>query len=150
MASVQFSIRGKPMAKARPRACRIGKGVRVYDPQQKEKIEAAVIIQEHALEKPFEGAVAVNIDAYFAIPKSVSKKKREAMIEDEIMPTKKPDIDNIFKFYSDAMSGIIFDDDKQIVEAYVVKMYSETPSVWIEVRELEDFEEKEQKDVHEN
>ena len=33
-----------------------------------------------------------------------------------------PDVDNLAKFYLDGMTGIVFDDDAQVVELTVVKL----------------------------
>jgi hypothetical protein len=51
------------------------------------------------------------------------------------MPCKKPDIDNIAKTYLDAMNGVIFVDDTQVVELHVKKVYAEKPGVDVMVME---------------
>ena len=64
-----------------------------------------------------------------SIPTSKSKKfKQEAILGGE-RPAKKPDTDNIFKCITDALSGIAYKDDKQIVAATVNKWYAEVPRV---------------------
>ena len=40
-------------------------------------------------------------------------------------PTKKPDADNIGKVVLDALNGIAYEDDKQVIELRVSKQYSE-------------------------
>ena len=44
--------------------------------------------------------------AYFAIPKSASKVKRQRMMCGEIHPAKKPDIDSVCKVVADALNGV--------------------------------------------
>lgn len=46
-----------------------------------------------------------------------------------IRPTKKPDCDNIAKIICDALNGIAYYDDSQIVKIEVDKVYNETPGV---------------------
>ena len=78
----------------------------------------------------------MSVKAYFAIPKSVSKKKHKLMIEEKIRPTKKPDCDNVLKIICDALNTIAYDDDKQIVEMEISKFYSENPRVEVEIEEI--------------
>lgn len=64
----------------------------------------------------------------------MSKKKRAAMLAGEILPTKKPDYDNIEKIISDALNGVAFYDDAQIVSSGLIKVYGEIPRVEVEIR----------------
>ena len=78
----------------------------------------------------------VHIIAYYEIPKSISKKKKQEMLEDKIRPTIKPDTDNIAKSILDSLNGIAYKDDKQIVSLKVDKYYAEIPSVFVEIKEV--------------
>ena len=72
----------------------------------------------------------VYITAFFPIPKSTSKKNRTLMLEDKLLPTKKPDSDNIAKVICDALNGVAYGDDTQIVKLVVNKRYTaEEPKV---------------------
>lgn len=73
--------------------------------------------------------LAVTITAYMSVPTSKSKKFKQAAILGRERPAKKPDTDNIFKCITDALSGIAYKDDKQIVAATVNKWYAEVPRV---------------------
>ena len=55
------------------------------------------------------------------------------MIDRLIRPTRKPDFDNIGKVICDALNGIAYRDDAQIVDALVRKFYSDTPRVIVEI-----------------
>lgn len=88
--------------------------------------------------KHLTGAIKSEIKVYMGIPKSVSKKKREEMIEGKIRPTKKPDIDNICKIILDSLNGIAYDDDKQIVECNIEKWYGEDPRVELNLEEIKE------------
>lgn len=137
MANIIFEIRGEPVAKARHKASRRGKFITMYDPQEKVKQDTAWIAQQIAKDKLpdgiLAGALSLEIQAYFSIPKSTSKKKRDAMLHGEIKHTKKPDADNIAKFYQDAFNGILWYDDSQIWALTVYKGYSNIPRTEIEI-----------------
>lgn len=55
--------------------------------------------------------------------------RRKACIAGHIRPGKKPDIDNVMKGVADALSKVIWKDDAQVVEAHLVKTYSENPGI---------------------
>lgn len=82
--------------------------------------------------------VTVAVDAYFKIPKSYTKGKRLACEHNINRPDKKPDIDNVLKVVLDALNGVAYEDDKQVVEVRCRKWYSNsTGFLKISVRELE-------------
>lgn len=66
----------------------------------------------------------VYIKAFFDVPKSYSKKKREQCLSGLIRPGK-PDIDNIAKAVLDGMNGIVYSDDKCVYEVHSTKEYSQ-------------------------
>jgi Holliday junction resolvase RusA-like endonuclease len=83
-----------------------------------------------------QGELTIDIDAYFEIPKSASKKNKQLMNNGGIRPTKKPDLDNIMKIVCDALNKVAYADDSQIVSAIVKKFYDEMPRVEIDIREV--------------
>lgn len=84
--------------------------------------------------------VWMKITCYFPIPKSRSKRWREAAAEEFMPCLTKPDCDNLWKIVADALSTIAYPDDKQVWCATVTKFYSPTPR---SVVELSWFERKE-------
>lgn len=69
-------------------------------------------------------ALKMLITVYCAIPKSFNKtKQREAAIG-AIRPAVKPDCDNIAKNICDALNGVVYPDDRQIVSLVVRKQYT--------------------------
>ena len=76
-----------------------------------------------------EGPCVLRIDAYFEVPKSKSKRFREAALLDQERPTKKPDADNIVKAIQDALNGLVYKDDAYIVHLACQKFYSDNPRV---------------------
>lgn len=81
-------------------------------------------------------ALEVRIAAYYDIPKSTSKSKRQQMLSGILLPTKKPDIDNIAKCILDALNGVAFHDDTQVVKLCMEKFYAEKPRVEVEIQEI--------------
>ena len=59
------------------------------------------------------------------------------MLNGELLPAKKPDIDNIAKTVLDALNSVAYRDDTQVVELQLRKQYSEKPRVEIYMEELE-------------
>ena len=84
-----------------------------------------------------EGAIGADIAIFYDIPKSTSKKKKELMLNYKIYPTKKPDIDNILKIIFDALNGIAYKDDSQIISVNCEKTYDENARVVVDLHEVE-------------
>ena len=115
----KFFVDGEPQGKLRHR---FSKG-RAYTPRKTKQYE------EH-IARYYEGgclagAVFVHIIAFMPIPKSYTKAQKNAIRCKFLLPTKKPDADNIGKVVMDALNGIAYEDDKQVVDLHVVKEYSE-------------------------
>ena len=118
---IEFTVMGTPKGKARPRFVRCGKGVRTYTPKATETYQNDVLASymESCKGKKLNGPIWANITAYFAIPKSIPKSKRDGLS----WYGKKPDVDNIAKAVLDALNGVAYDDDKQIVSLIIDKRY---------------------------
>ncbi len=132
MDSVTFEIPGPIKGKGRPRATKTGI---IYTPKETVQYENLVkmCFRDSANTKFFESPLEASITAYYEIPKSTTKKNREAMILGKILPTKKPDIDNIAKIILDSLNGIAYKDDAQIVRCVVTKLYSKCGMPRVEV-----------------
>lgn len=131
---IKLTIPGQPCAKQRPRVV----NGHAYTPEKTVNYETLVkelyIMQNHR--QQLAGALQMTVKAYFEIPKSQSQKNRWLMRTGEIRPTKKPDWDNIGKIISDALNGLAYHDDSQIVDAVVEKYYSIEPRVEIQIEEI--------------
>lgn len=129
----EFTVVGEPKGKGRPRFARMGNYVRTYTPQDTVNYENLVKLdyQNWCGNTFFEKdtPIKMTVTAYYAIPKSASKKKREQMLLGLIRPTKKPDVDNLIKALCDGLNGVAYHDDTQIVDLYAYRYYSETPRV---------------------
>lgn len=135
---IEFTVPGEPVAQGRPRFSTRGSFVKAYDPAKSKdykayvKLVAMAAMNERSL-KPLDGAIAVSIKAFVSVPKSKSKKFRQNALKWLERPTKKPDCDNIAKILLDAMTGIVYEDDKQIIRLVVEKFYDEVPRVEVTV-----------------
>lgn len=86
---------------------------------------------------PDDAMLDMRIMAYYAIPKSATKKKKASMLANEIRPTKKPDMDNVVKAVADALNQVAYRDDTQIVDCQCRKFYSDTPRVEVIIKPVE-------------
>jgi Holliday junction resolvase RusA-like endonuclease len=84
----------------------------------------------------FEKPLRVEIEVYKQMPKSFSKIKKQRALAGEIRPLVKPDCDNISKNILDALNGVVYPDDKQIVELTIKKFYSEDEFVNIRIEDI--------------
>lgn len=137
----KFTVQGEPKGKGRPRFSRAGGRSTAYTPAATAEYENRVRFEYHKQcgNVRFDDAAMLDLRvlAYFKIPKSASKKKRRQMIEHNIRPTKKPDMDNVIKIVADALNNIAYRDDSQIVDTMVRKFYSENPRVEIIIQEVQ-------------
>lgn len=134
MTPVVIRVAGVPVGKGRPRFVRATG--RAYTPQKTRSYEDVIryTAQVEMGDRPLlEGALDVLVVASFPIPASMSKGKRLAALSGALHPTVKPDADNLLKVL-DALNGIVFADDKQVVRADVRKVYSATPELTIRVQ----------------
>lgn len=79
--------------------------------------------------------VNIEIIAYFKIPTNTKKADKEKMLNGEISPTKKPDIDNIAKVVLDSINKYVIHDDNQVTKITVEKKYSEESKLYIKIEE---------------
>lgn len=124
-----------PVAQARPRATRFGRGIRLYDLEQvhvyKAQLAESARFMYHG--EPLTGPLVVTIKFYRAIQQSETKKRHRLKAQGTIRPTKKPDLDNYIKSTLDGLNGVLWVDDNEIVELHTGKYYSDHPRIEIEV-----------------
>lgn len=126
----EFTIQGKPKGKDRPR---FYKG-HAYTPPETKKYEGLVRWAYHAANGyKYGGGVAIVIDAYFKPPARTTKAMLQKMLDCELRPKRKPDLDNVAKIIMDALNGIAYDDDSQVVELTVRKWFGLTDKVTVKI-----------------
>ena len=125
MQSATFTVPGRPKGKGRPRASAVNGHARMRTPAETIQYENWVRVcyqREHGALR-FAPPVVLEIDAYFEIPKSYTKKKRALCAQGLVRPTCKPDIDNVVKAVADALNGVVYKDDSGVVELRCAKRW---------------------------
>lgn len=138
---IRIEVPGPAVAQGRPRATAVFGHVRLYDPPKSHAYKELVkgfAMQAMGQRPPTKRAVSCRLMIYRQIPASDSRHKRDMKASGFIRPTVKPDVDNVFKAVTDACTGIVWHDDNQIVEAHIVKQYSDRPRAVLEVEEFEE------------
>ena len=137
---IDFMVEGEPKGKERPRFANNGQRLSVYTPDKtttyENQIKIAYYEQCGNVKFPEDSQLELFVKAYYKIPKSASKKKKAAMLSEQIRPTKKPDGDNILKVVADALNGVCYKDDKNLVSMSVEKFYSDMPRIEVVVQEV--------------
>ncbi|GHV35050.1 hypothetical protein FACS1894187_06910 [Synergistales bacterium] len=144
---LRLIIPGEAVPQLRPRFARHGNYVQTYDPAKCRdyksyvRMLAAVEVKrgQTLVTYPIEGPVEVRIAVYRHTPKSWSKAKIAAANAGHIRPTTKPDIDNIAKGLKDALKGLIWVDDSQVVRLEAEKWYGDEPRAVVEIEEVTYF-----------
>lgn len=134
---ISITVPGEPVAKGRPRFTRTG---HVYTPKKTAIYETAVRMSVMAAMKGHKivtGAVRLTVTAFFPIPASYPLSKKAKAKAGILRHTKRPDLSNVVKAVEDALNGIGYADDAQIVSLIAKKAYSEIPRTEIIV-EAED------------
>ena len=150
--SYKFTVKGNPVGKGRPRVTRHG----TYTPARTKNYQQLVNVfykGKHFGDK----ALKVKIRLFYKTSKTtklrkseIAKKLKEIGISADglkneiwqracefnaIKCTIKPDCDNVGKAILDALNGIAYDDDSQIVSLNIDKFRSVDPRAEIEISE---------------
>ena len=134
-------IEHRPTPKQRPAW---SKG-RAYTPKKTRDYEALLANVAQATmymnkKKRFDSETPLRVTAtcIFEPPKSWSKKKRQDALDGVTYPilSNTGDVDNLLKSCLDSFNGIVFDDDKTIVEIVSKKKYGEKNQIVVLVEEV--------------
>lgn len=139
---VQFFVPGKPTGKQRPKFNKKTKNT--YTPKETRDYETLVKTcykQKYGNKEPIPAKTPVEVEiyAYFKIPKSMPKKQVKLIENNELFPTVKPDADNISKIILDALNGLAYYDDNQVVTLRIDKCYAKDESqvgVYVKIDEI--------------
>jgi Holliday junction resolvase RusA-like endonuclease len=131
LAVLDIRIFGLPVPQGRPRARAFqhqgATRVSVYDPATsrdwKRTVLAQVLPQKPAA--PVEGPLVMALTFFLPRPKTLPRR--------EHFHVKRPDCSNLLKAVEDALNGIVYRDDSQIVKLDIVKEYSPAPGVQIRI-----------------
>lgn len=124
---LSITIHGKPIPLKRHRHTKSGM---TYNSQRKEIDDYALVCKSLTYGKsflPFDDPIKITVTFFMPIPKSSKS------IESGDCHFKKPDLDNLFKFFSDSLNGVLWSDDSIICEIDASKVYSDNPRTEIQV-----------------
>lgn len=141
MESISFTIPGPPQGKARARTVR-----NKYTGKPMSYTPDSTVLYENWIRTCYmqvdggiferNEALLISVHAYFEPPKSASKTKRADMLSGKLRPLKKPDGDNILKAVCDALNGLAYRDDIQLVEKHIYKEYAENARLVINIKKI--------------
>lgn len=142
---VRFTVPGppKPLQRNRHRIARKKDGTQFianYLPAESRSEQGAVRMfasQAMAGKPPLEGPLELRMTAFMPVPASWSGVKQRKAMDGVILPSGRPDVDNLVKLVLDGVSKIVMRDDAQIVSMHVWKAFSDMPRVVVEVRRIE-------------
>lgn len=124
---IKIIIPGKVFPKERPRAIIYQGKIRMYTPPKTIRYENFLRkkLQEYSNSFCTLKTVAVKLKIYIYIAQAKTNNQKECIV--------KPDIDNFLKMVLDAMNGISYQDDKQVVEVMCYKRYDKEERLEIEI-----------------
>lgn len=141
MTEVKMALPFEPVPKGRPRFHVMRGRVATFTPYKTKVFENNVADYYKSASKGVSYAkgvpIIVSIEFGMAVPQSTSKKRAGLMLSDNIKHTVKPDVDNLVKAVFDALNGVAWYDDAQIVALNVSKKYVESPHIYITIQDFD-------------
>lgn len=134
-----IEIHGNPCPQKQTRFVRRGSYVSTFDPSSKEKANIQWQLKAYAPREPLAGAVKVDLTFYLPVPKSTSGVRKRQMLNHVILPTKRPDVDNLAYLITNAMKSIIYCDDSQVVDLCMHKRYGAEPKTVVKIIPIEEI-----------
>lgn len=139
MRAISFVVPGAVVGKGRPKFARVGAHVRTYTPAGTTSYEnlikhaaAAAMVRRTLLSCPCKLAIVAHVD----VPTSWPAWKRDAALEGLVMPTVKPDFDNLIKIVADALNKVVWTDDTVVVREEYGKDYAPNPGLLVSITPL--------------
>ena len=137
---IKFEVLGDPKSQLRLKFRRMGSRIHTYVPEVTKMAEQNFTLQSLA-HRPKElicGPVYVGLKIIRSIPKSMSKKNKLLALDEVLRPITKPDLSNYIKLIEDAITGIFYRDDAQIVGYLDIgKYYGLTPKIEVVIEYVE-------------
>jgi len=139
MTTITFNVPGPPQGKGRPRIVKHGKFSALAAPTKTVAYEGLIALAaaEAMQGRPLiAGPVMLTLTICHAVPASWSKRKQQDALAGLILPTSKPDIDNVLKAVGDGCNGVVWEDDRLIARCTIVRQYRSTPCLAVTVTAL--------------
>lgn len=133
---ITITLAGRTLGKQRVRFTK--ENQRPFTPQKTVHYEARLAHEgqhEMAGRPLLAGPLRVEIEIRMQVPESKPRKWKEKALAGVILPTKKPDVDNVSKFI-DALNLVCWHDDAQICELRARKLYHAAPALIITIEEI--------------
>lgn len=136
MTDILFMVPGVPVAKARPRVTKTGI---TFTPKKTELFENLVrmaFCQKYPGREPVEETLQLTMTFTFPIPESAKRKKLPDKIKEGDYYFHRPDIDNLIKGVQDALNGVAYKDDAQVVMMIARKVYGTIPGTYVSLNTI--------------
>lgn len=130
-----FTFEIEPVPQLRPRVSS-RPYIRVYDPPKVKNFKnllRSLAVNQYS-RPPLIGPLSVSLTFYRPVQKSISQAEREQRLSNQLKPVVKPDTDNYIKATLDALNGVLWHDDAQIVKITAEKRYSDHPKIAVSVK----------------
>lgn len=132
--TVQFQVYGVPQTKGSTRAfCIPGRRFPVTTNDNPKNNPWAQLVAAEAQrfrlpDMPWKGPVSIRLTFCVPAPKNLPKRRLS-------FATKKPDLDKMLRSVKDALKGVMYCDDSQVIDEHATKRLSHHPGVFIECSE---------------
>ena len=133
MECITLIVPGAPASKLRARSLRGGGHYTPAPTRAAERHIGNIWAATHGLRHPHEGPVVVDVAATFEPPTSWPKWRRTLALAGTWPHVVKPDIDNVVKLVKDALNGLAWRDDSQVIAITGRKLYGEQPATSITI-----------------
>lgn len=130
-----FTFEIEPVPQLRPRVSS-RPYLRVYDPPKVKQFKSLLrsLADDQYSRPPLLGPLSVSLTFYRPVQKSISQSERERRLTNRSKPAVKPDTDNYIKSTLDALNGVLWHDDAQIVKIIGEKRYGDHPRITVSVK----------------
>ncbi len=136
----RFVLSGNPIPQKQTRFTCQGGFPRAYDPSKKDLEMIRWQVKPFAPQTPLQGPISLSLFFFLPIPKSASKARRDQMMRRIILPVVKPDEDNLAYIVTNALKKLVYEDDSQVCEKHVYKVYDVCPRTEIVVKVIQTAE----------
>ena len=140
MKQIRFWVPGDVQPQGRPRASRTPTGINMRDDPKSSAYKSVIKLHFNKLhvKEMLEGPLCMKVTVYRKMTKKIAQSatKRQMAIDGIIRPDTRPDTDNYAKTFMDALNGIAYKDDSQIVTLLAEKFYGEEAGAFIEIQTL--------------
>ena len=139
---LNITIPIKAVGKGRPRVVRRFGHSQAFTPdktvsfEHRISIEARAAYMQETWFSPHDGPVRISMVIRCSVPKSFGKRKRAQALAGDIRPMVKPDIDNVLKSVLDALEGVVYLRDSQVVSIDCERYYDASDYIAIAVSTL--------------